>query len=113
MSHHVLQMQVIISNDAEQEQFATEDVKTEGIPNFSECIKHSVGLIMTILAVFPNTAIIDHMIQEEVQIKHQPIKYPLTRVVVEMATESFVQKLQWRLQLLQTQVRLLDTLEYL
>ena len=66
-----------------------------------------------ILTVFANAAMVDHVVEEVASVQHQPIQHSLAQVAMEMATESFIQASKWRMKLYQTQVRLLDMLEYI
>ena len=56
---------------------------------------------------------VDHMMEKVANVWHQPIQYLLTQVVMEIAIESFIQASQQRMELFQTQVRLLDMLKYI
>lgn len=53
------------------------------------------------------------MMEQLALVPHRLIEHPLAGVAMQMAIESFIQASEHKIELLQTQLRLLDMLEYI
>ena len=56
---------------------------------------------------------VQSMMEQSAPLPHRPIEHPLAGIAIQMAIEPFVQASEHRMELLWTQLRLLDMLEYI